>query len=126
MKALFDTCILIDYLNGIEDAKHEFQLYEDKAISVITWMEVMVGTTEETEALTKQWLESAFMVIGVNQRVSEAAVTYRKEKRVKLPDAIIYSSSKCSDRLLVTRNTKDFKGDDPMVRVPYEIKPHIQ
>ena len=43
VKALFDTCILIDYLNGIQSAKDEIELFKDKAISTITWMEVMVG-----------------------------------------------------------------------------------
>ena len=43
VKALFDTNILIDYLNGFEQAKAELARYSDKAISLITWMEVIVG-----------------------------------------------------------------------------------
>lgn len=43
MKALFDTNILIDYLNGIAAAKKELDLYESRAISIVTWMEVMSG-----------------------------------------------------------------------------------
>jgi hypothetical protein len=33
---LFDTNILIDYLNGIPQAKTELDKYPDKAISLIT------------------------------------------------------------------------------------------
>ena len=40
LKALFDTNILVDYLSGIAAAKDEISLYDDKAISIITWMEV--------------------------------------------------------------------------------------
>ena len=43
VSALFDTNILIDYLNGVEAARTELGRYSDKAISLITWMEVMVG-----------------------------------------------------------------------------------
>ncbi|WP_308167144.1 MULTISPECIES: hypothetical protein [Symbiopectobacterium] len=42
--ALFDTQILIDYLNGIAQANDILDKFNHKpAISVITWMEVMVG-----------------------------------------------------------------------------------
>jgi predicted nucleic acid-binding protein len=36
VRVLFDTNILIDYLNGIEQAKTELDKLTDKAISVIT------------------------------------------------------------------------------------------
>lgn len=43
VNVLFDTTILIDYLNGISDAAKEIGRYREKAISPITWMEVMAG-----------------------------------------------------------------------------------
>ncbi len=49
MRALFDTNILVDYLNGVEAARREIALYEKPMISPITWMEVMVGTTPDDE-----------------------------------------------------------------------------
>ncbi|MFZ0218725.1 MAG: hypothetical protein WAL30_00750 [Candidatus Aquirickettsiella sp.] len=53
VKALFDTNILVDYLNAVSQARDELGRYQDKAISVVTWMEVMVGTTAATEKGTK-------------------------------------------------------------------------
>ncbi|MFP3560880.1 VapC toxin family PIN domain ribonuclease, partial [Paraburkholderia sp. SIMBA_049] len=50
VKALFDTNILIDYLGGVGGAKKELARYEYRAISIITWMEVLVGATPEDEA----------------------------------------------------------------------------
>lgn len=123
MKALFDTCILIDYLNGIEEAKQELERFEAKAISVITWMEVMVGTDEHTENETRSWLNRTFELIGVSANVSVVAVNVRKNMRIKLPDAIIYASARSQGSLFVTRNTKDFSSDDPIVRVPYQLEP---
>ena len=43
VKALFGTNILIDYLNAVPEARAELSLYAEKAVSIITWMEVMVG-----------------------------------------------------------------------------------
>jgi predicted nucleic acid-binding protein len=49
----------------------------------------------------------------------ERAVALNGDKRIKLPDAIIWATARTSDRLLMTRNTKDFAADEPGVRVPY-------
>ena len=40
VKALFDTSILVDYLNAVPEARTELQRYTEKAVSIITWMEV--------------------------------------------------------------------------------------
>jgi len=118
VKALFDTNVLIDYLNGVKNARVELARFDDKAISVISWIEVMVGTTPATQAGTRAFL-AGFALLPINERVAECAVALRQDKRIKLPDAIIWATARTSDRLLVTRNTKDFAADEPGVRVPY-------
>ena len=120
VKALFDTNILIDYLNGVAAAKAELARYTDKAISVVTWMEVLVGTTSETENATRSFL-SGFQNIAIDSQVASRAVALRKSHKVKLPDAIVWATAQVNDRLLVTRNTKDFAQDEPGVRVPYRL-----
>lgn len=121
VSALFDTNILVDYLNGIEQAKKELDRYADKAISLITWMEVMVGATPETEAITRSFLHG-FVNLPVNGQVGDAAVALRKKKhKIKLPDAIVWATAQVNGRILVTRNTKDFLHDEPGIRVPYRI-----
>lgn len=120
VSALFDTNILIDYLNGIEQAKTELDRYSDKAISLITWMEVMVGATPETEGVIKGFL-SGFVNLPVDEQVSVMAVVLRKKHKIKLPDAIVWATAQVDRRLLVTRNTKDFSPDEPGIRVPYHI-----
>ena len=49
MRALFDTNILVDYLNGSGEARQELARHERKAISVITWAEVLVGAKDMNE-----------------------------------------------------------------------------
>ncbi len=118
VKALFDTNVLIDYLNGVKNAKVELARFDDKAISVISWIEVMIGTTPATQASTRAFL-AGFALMPINERVAERAVALCQDKRIKLPDAIVWATARTSDRLLVTRNTKDFAADEPGVRVPY-------
>ena len=120
MKAVFDTNILIDYLNGIEQAKDEINRYSHILISSITWMEVLVGTTKDNEAITRAFL-SRFEQIPVSSEIAEKAVSVRKELKIRLPDAIIKATADCENALLVSRNTKDFPKDDPSVRVPYRL-----
>lgn len=118
MKALFDTNILIDYLNGIQAAKAELALYSDKAISIITWMEIQVGTAPHDQALVDGFL-AGFVIVFIDTAVSKQAVATRKKRSIKLPDAIIWATAQVGNRILVTRNSKDFPGTHPGVRIPY-------
>jgi len=120
VKALFDTNILIDYLNGFEMARTAIERFEDKAISIIPWMEVMIGTNDENQLATKQFL-ATFELVLIDEIIATKAVELRKAKRIKLPDAIIWSSALTNDRVLVTRNTKDFAKDELGVFVPYAL-----
>jgi predicted nucleic acid-binding protein len=120
VKPLFDTNILIDFLNGIDAAADEIQRYEESAISVVTWMEVMVGAVPATAAVTETFL-SQFRMIGLDETIARLATALRRDHRIKLPDAIIWASAKAEGRLLVSRNERDFPADDPGVRIPYRI-----
>ena len=121
MKVLFDTNILIDYLNGVDDAAKEIGRYGDKAISLITWMEVMAGATAEDERVIKTFL-AQFELLPIDGTVSTEAVAIRRKRKVKLPDAIILATARTGGRLLITRNTKDFPaGVDADVRMPYRV-----
>ena len=120
VKALIDTNVLIDFLNGAPQARRELDLYEDAAISIVSWMEVMAGGSEADSPPLRAFL-AHFEVVDLDQHVAERAVTLRRAHRVKLPDAIIWASAQSQGRLLVTRDVKDFPPDDPGVRVPYVL-----
>ncbi|TXL69970.1 type II toxin-antitoxin system VapC family toxin [Vineibacter terrae] len=120
VKALFDTNILVDYLNAVPEARAELRRYSQKAISVITWMEVMVGASADLEAATRHFL-GGFEIVGIGERIAERAVSLRRDHRIKLPDAVIWATAQAHAMLLVTRNVKDFPEDDPGVRTPYRL-----
>ena len=117
---LFDTNILIDYLKGIVVARNEIDHYSDRAISLVTWMEVVVGATPADESDVRSFLQS-FVSLPIEQRTAEQAVVNRRGSRLKLPDAIILAAAQVSGRLLITRNTRDFAAGTPGVRIPYTI-----
>ncbi|WP_282008105.1 type II toxin-antitoxin system VapC family toxin [Brevundimonas aveniformis] len=118
--ALFDTNVIIDHLNRVPEAEGEIGRYEDRAISVITWIEVMAGAGGDLAEPTRRYLDG-YVVAGLDEGIAERAVDLRREKRVKLPDAVIWATAQIKGRLLITRNTKDFPADEPGVRVPYQL-----
>jgi predicted nucleic acid-binding protein len=120
VKALFDTNILVDYLNAVPEARTELQRYTEKAVSIITWMEVMVGADQDLEAATRGFLRG-FDIVAVDEQIAERAVSLRRSHRIKLPDAVIWATAQVQAMLLVTRNTRDFPDDDPGVRAPYTL-----
>lgn len=120
VKALLDSNILIDLLQGKLPARAELDRYDDKAISVITWIELLAGATPVNEAGVRAFLDS-FDMIALDAAIAEEAASLRRSFRVKLPDAVIWASARVGGRLLVTRNTKDFPAADPGVRHPYRV-----
>jgi predicted nucleic acid-binding protein len=119
VKALFDTNILIDFLHAVPAARDEVHRYDDKAISIITRMEVLIGAPANATRATREFLDG-FELIELNEVIAERAVRLRQQHRLKLPDAIIWASAQVHSMLLVTRVTKAFPADDPGVRVPYQ------
>ena len=120
VKALLDTNILIDYLNGIQEAREEFDRYSEIGISVITWMEVLVGAKADLLDATRAFLRG-FELMMINEMVAERAVSLRRQYRMRLPDAIIWATADTHDMVLVTRNTKDCPENTPGIRMPYRL-----
>ena len=121
MKAVFDTNILIDYLNGVQRAATEIERCSDPLISVISWMEVMAGAKDlPLEMLARSFLRR-FTIQDITPDVAEVAVSIRAGTRIKLPDAIVLATARIHGCSLVTRNTKDFRASDPRIRVPYKL-----
>jgi len=118
--ALFDTVILIDFLNGFPEARKEIHRYPDRAISLITWMEVMAGTEPDEEQAAVLFL-GTFVNLPITAAVARQAVRIRRQKKLKLPDAIILATAQVEKRVLVTRNTRDFKEDGVSVVTPYKL-----
>ncbi len=119
--ALLDTNIIVDYLNSVPEGREEFERYGNPCISIVTWMEVLVGVPPHLAAATREFL-NALNIVALDDAVAERAVALRQRHKMKLPDAIIWASADIHSMLLVTRNTKDFPANLPGIRVPYVLR----
>lgn len=119
MNALFDTNILVDYLKGADTAKAEIERYRTRLISVVTWMEVLVGASDEAEEDVIEMFLRDFRAVEITRAVAREALDIRKAHRIRLPDAIIWATARTESALLVTRDVKDFPEGEPGIRVPY-------
>ena len=120
MIAVFDTNIVIDALNGVDEADAEYGRYDRVLISRITWMEVLIGAKGDDTNL-RDFLDTYFQIIPLDLAVAENAVQIRKGQRIRLPDAIIWATARINNTVLVTRNTKDFHPNWEGIRLPYTL-----
>lgn len=121
MRAVFDTNILIDFLNGHIPASQELSMYGEPIISIITYIEVLVGSKSEDETrMLKAFLKN-FTIRELSNDIANISIQLRQDFRIKVPDAIVYATARNEGCILVSRNTKDFSKDNPDVRVPYVI-----
>ncbi|MGK0189485.1 MAG: putative nucleic acid-binding protein [Verrucomicrobiales bacterium] len=121
MKALIDSDVLIDYLQGEPQAKAEINRYDDALYSVVSWMEVMCGANSDGDRRAAIALFQSMERVELSIEVARKAVSERKALRLKLPDAIVLASADCEGCILVTRNSSDFDRNDPRVRIPYSL-----
>lgn len=121
MTQLFDTNILIDYLRGVTEAADLLDPIHERRISVVTWMEVLVGAEDAAEDAVLRDFLASFRIVDLDMPVAAEAVAVRRRLRVKLPDAIVYASALATGSTLVTRNTKDFPEGTASVQIPYRL-----
>jgi len=119
VKAVLDSDILIDFLQGDSRAAEEIARYDDLRYSVITWMELMCGADTPAEEAAAKGLLSSMRMVDLSEQIAQTAVEARKKHRLKIPDAVIWATADSEGCILVTRNAKDFDKNHPMIRIPY-------
>jgi toxin FitB len=101
---LVDTDIFIDHLRGA----HELRTGKHRlGYSVITRAELYAGTTA-TDAVAR--LLAPFRELPVDRAVAERAGRIRREKGLRLPDALIAATALEHGFNLATRNHHDFQA----------------
>lgn len=119
MNALFDTNLLIDYLVGVNEARAEIERYRVRLISIITWMELLIGARDDAEADVIEMFLRDFRTVDITRGIAREAIQIRRERRIRLPDALIWATARSESALLVTRNSKNFPKTEPGIRIPY-------
>jgi predicted nucleic acid-binding protein len=121
MKAVIDSDVLIDYLQGVPEARAELARYRRPHFSLISWMELPCGAATTEERRVAEDFLGTLTRVELTEEVARLAVDLRQTLRLKLPDAIVLASAEVEGCVLVTRNTRDFPAHDPRVRFPYQL-----
>jgi predicted nucleic acid-binding protein len=82
---IFDSNILVDHFNGIEQARHELKYHRDAVISAVTWMELMTafeakilaGILSEPDYAAAKSVLSLFPVVGISDAIMEETARVR-------------------------------------------------
>ena len=120
MRLLLDTNVLIDVLKGETTARDWLEEQQQPAISVITWIEVLVGCRTAESQTVEAWLDS-FERLPLDRDVARESVQARQRHGLKVPDAIILATARCHGLTLATRNSKDFPLSLGDVLHPYSL-----
>ena len=118
---LLDTNVLIDVLRGEMPALDWLRSHgPGSAISVITWIEILLGCRDHESTTVRTWLEG-FRRLDLDQAVASEAVRCRQERGLKVPDAILLATARCHGLILATRNGRDFPPKNDQVICPYQL-----
>lgn len=118
---LLDSVIVIDHLNGREEATAFIREHQKKIrLSVITRAEVLAGCRPELLVATRELL-NFFPTLPLTQAEADLAAALRQQYRWKLPDAFQAALALQGKMPLVTRNTKDFSSELSFVMIPYVL-----
>ncbi len=113
---IIDSDILIDFSRGDEIAAKWLDntaLESTLAISVITEMELMVGSRNKDHFNEIRRFLSRFQLLNISEQISERTSDLIQEYHLShgllIPDAIIAATALTFDASLATRNQRDFK-----------------
>ena len=97
-----DTNVLINLSKGLQSAEEALE-GKEVFLSVITCIELL--SRPEGDAAYLQWVNSAIdqsTVVELIPSVTRMAISIRKHRRLKLPDAIIAATAAVFDMPLIT------------------------
>lgn len=123
---VFDTCILIDHLRGVNAATELIKEVKEGLtvgyVSILTEAELFAERDSEDKnnrALLVELL-SLFNKIDVDETIARIAGEFKRKYDISLSDAIIAATAFTTRCKLLTQNVKDFKKvSDINVEKPY-------
>ncbi|MCD6290207.1 MAG: type II toxin-antitoxin system VapC family toxin [Anaerolineae bacterium] len=123
---LVDTDILIDVARGIEVAIAQLTNWESEqrvGISVITYMELLVGCRNKREQRAVERFIKRFELIAVDAEIGETAIQllekYRLSHGLLIADALIAATAIVRGIPLVSKNQRDYRFIEELELWPY-------
>jgi predicted nucleic acid-binding protein len=124
-KYLIDTNTIIDTqmakipLEGLQFLQNVID--DHFIISFVTYIEVLGYKDVQQDTIDFMALAD---VIEINSAIINTCIELRKQKKIKLPDAIIAATALVNGPTIISRNTKDFIDIEELECInPYEIFP---
>jgi hypothetical protein len=77
MKAVLDSDVLIDFLQGLPEAKLEISRYGEPLYSILSWMEIMCGA--QTEAERECGVRVGFLTNGLLTGAGSVVIVFAYE-----------------------------------------------
>jgi predicted nucleic acid-binding protein len=125
-EAILDSNVIIDVVRKVIDIEKSIFQYKRVYISLITYIEVLGYNfkDEDEKIITKQIL-GMFEILNPDIEIADLTISYRKMKKIKIPDAIILATARKMNAKLITSNKIDFTNIDEKVTIiePHKVKP---
>ena len=123
---LVDTDVLIDVARQISEAVDCLTKLERQfvvSVSVITYMELLIGCRNKTELRNIDHFLQRFQVIRLNEMICDVALDllrqYRLSHGLLIPDALIAATAIAMDLPLLTKNQSDYRFINGLQLLPY-------
>ncbi len=115
---IVDTNILILASQGKFDLLTLYTPYTEVLLSIVSKVEALGFnfTNSVEEQILARYLQD-LIVVPFTEAEAQYAITYRKLRKIKFPDAAILATARAAGADLLTQNLADFRGLDPAVRV---------
>jgi predicted nucleic acid-binding protein len=119
-KVVLDTNVIIFVSKQMIDIEKFLTVYDEFYVSIVTFIEVFgyeFSNQEEQNLIDR--LFKIINIVDVDSTIAELAVTIRKNKnkKIKLPDAIILATAKFLKSPLLTDDWDDFQNIDKDVLI---------
>ena len=102
MSALFDTSLLLDYLNGVREAAEVCESHKHRAITVLTWAEILAAAPAGVSAETREFLRG-FERLATNEAIADRALELTlKYKALTLRHALPWATAESNRLVYVT------------------------
>ena len=113
---IVDTDILIDAGHGISGAitcLQDIERYSSLATSVVTQMELFVGSRNKAELLGVEKFLRRFSILPLTEPISDTAVDLWRQYRLRhgllIPDALISATALVFDAPFISKNQRDYR-----------------
>lgn len=119
MMAVFDTALVVDYLRGVKRALEAFGQFPDRAITVGTWVEIMIEAPSRLEPQTREFLRG-FERLAINEAIADRALALMQHHdRLSIQQALAWATAQINNSVYVTVDFPRLTVPDPTVYVPY-------